>query len=101
MNNKRFSQSRSHFYLQSFKNDNDITFNTNQFTKSLIHKCQSEIEDLSPTGWKKSKKYDDLYNLWIPDNRIDYYIQFERDLLKRTVSQNISKQINKCFGCSV
>lgn len=69
---RKFSQSRSNFYLQSFENDDNITFSANKFTKGLIHKCQIETENLSPIGWKKSKNYDDLYTLWIPENRIDY-----------------------------
>lgn len=70
--NNKFNQKRSQFYLQVFENDDSITLNANKFSKKLINKCHKEIEDLSPSGWKKSKKYDDLYNLWIPNNRVDY-----------------------------
>lgn len=72
--NNKFNQSRSHFYLQSFENEDSFSINASKFTRNLIHRCQKEIEGLSPTGWKKSKKFDDLYNLWIPNNRIDYCV---------------------------
>ena len=63
--NYKFQQKRSFFYLTSFENDENITLVTNKFTKKLIRRCQCEIENLSPTGFKKSKNYNDLYTLWI------------------------------------
>lgn len=72
--NYRFQRDRSCFYLSSFENDDNITLVTNRFTKRIIRICQWEIGCLSPTGWRKSKRYNDLYTLWIPNDRIDYDI---------------------------
>lgn len=72
--NYKFKQKRSFFYLTSFENDENITLVTNKFTKKLIRRCQYEIENLSPTGFKKSKNYNDLYTLWIPNDRINFDI---------------------------
>ncbi|MDD4689853.1 MAG: hypothetical protein PHE51_08940 [Eubacteriales bacterium] len=72
--NKKFSKQRSKFYLQIFENDDNITLSANKFAKKLINNYQDIIEDLSPTGWKKSKNYDDIYSLWLPNDKIDYDI---------------------------
>lgn len=74
MSNYTFKQNRSKFYIKVFENNDNITISTNEFTMCLIKKYQRLIEGLSPTGWKKSDRYNDLYNLWIPIDNVNYTI---------------------------
>lgn len=67
-----YKQSRSKFWLKVFDNEDNTTISTNSMLMDLVECVSPELVDSSPTGWKKSKNYDDVYNLWIPNSRMDW-----------------------------
>lgn len=66
-----FKKNRSNFYMKIWDNNDCINISVNAMVKHLLDLIAKKFVASSPTGWKKSKNYQELYNLWIPRNRID------------------------------
>lgn len=66
-----YRQDRSQFWLKIFENDDSTNIAASRTTKKLAKRMFPQLEALSPTGWKKSKNNDNVYNLWIPDDRME------------------------------
>ena len=67
-----YKQTRSKFWLKVFDNEDNITISTNSMLMDLVECVSRELVDSSPTGWRKSQNYDDVYNLWIPNDSMDW-----------------------------
>lgn len=66
-----YRQDRSLFWLKIFENDNHTNVSASKTTKKLAKRMFPQLEDLSPIGWKKSQKNENIFNLWIPDDRME------------------------------
>lgn len=67
----QFKRNRSEFSVAIYENDD------NSYTISTTRKYANLIKDIfplmcmfSPTGWRESSNYPDVYNLWIPDGNL-------------------------------
>ncbi|BAL00259.1 hypothetical protein OBV_30600 [Oscillibacter valericigenes Sjm18-20] len=67
-----YKKQRSRFWLKIFENEDSTNLSTNGMVKSLIELVSPQIVECSPTGWKLSKNHQDNYNLWIPDDCMNW-----------------------------
>ena len=67
-----FNRTRSSFWLKVFDNPDSVSLSASKMTMDLINYNFEDFVLLSPTGWKVSKNNTFNYNLWIPNNRLDY-----------------------------
>jgi len=66
-----YSRNRSKFWLKVYEEAEHINIVSNSMVRSLITHRIPELVNCSPTGWKPSQKYDDVYSLWIPCGRLN------------------------------
>lgn len=67
-----YKRTRSQFWLKIFDNDDSITISSNSMVKYLIDAFFPGLKTQSPKGWVPSRNIDNIHNLWIPGDRIDY-----------------------------
>lgn len=67
---REYTRDRSKLWLRVFDEEH-INVSANGVTKKLLKKVSPKLNDFSPTGWKESKNYKDIYNLWIPSDCVD------------------------------
>ena len=67
---EEFTRHRSHFSLKIYDNTDNITLTAKPITYKLISSLFPDFESQSPIGWKKSDNYKNVYNLWIPNDRL-------------------------------
>ena len=65
-----YSRNRSKFWLKVYEEDEYINIVSNSMVRSLMNNRIPELVNCSPTGWKPSQKYDNIYSLWIPFDRL-------------------------------
>ena len=73
------TRKRSLFWLKIYDNDGSINISASTTTAKLIQLAWPNLEDNIPRGWLKSDRYNDMFNLWLPD---DCYEPEEIDQLK-------------------
>lgn len=66
-----FKRNRSNFYLKIRNNTNCINLYANEMVMHLLNIIARELVDSSPIGWSESRNYSYLYNLWIPNDKLD------------------------------
>ena len=68
-----YKRTRSKFWLKIFDDDPaHISISTNEMVMGLLQGVSPRLISCSPTGWKESLHLQDNFNLWIPNNRIDW-----------------------------
>lgn len=65
-----YSRDRSKLWVKVF-NEDHINISANSMTKRLLKRVSPELINYSPTGWRESKNYEGIFNLWIPNDQID------------------------------
>jgi len=83
---REYTRDRSKLWLRVF-DENHINISANGMTKSLLKRVSPELTVYSPTGWKESQKYRDIFNLWIPNDRIDESSLAELDRMEAWAEQ--------------
>lgn len=83
---REYTRDRSKLWLKVFDEEH-INVSANGMTKNLLKKVSPELIDLSPTGWKESKKYKDNFNLWIPHDQIDGFCLSELEEMEAWAEQ--------------
>lgn len=68
-----YKKARSKFWLKIFNDDVAYTnISTNGMVKGLLQEISPQLISCSPKGWKASTHLMDNYNLWIPNDRMDW-----------------------------
>lgn len=67
-----YTRDRSLFWLRIFDNDGSKNISANIMVKRLLDCFFPQLIDCGPIGWKPSDNYPGLYNLWIPDDCMDW-----------------------------
>lgn len=68
-----YRKARSKFWLKIFDDETDhISISANNMVKGLLQGISPELISCSPYGWRESLNYPDNYNLWIPNNQMDW-----------------------------
>lgn len=67
-----YKRARSKFWLKIFDDDASTNISTNRMVMGLLQKVSPRLISCSPTGWKESLNFQNTYNLWIPNNRMDW-----------------------------
>lgn len=96
-----YKRERSQFYLRIFENPDCISISVNEMVLNLLNILMPELSETSPKGWKQSSKYENLFNLWIPENRIDTkmidYLNEWAEKANSHIWLNVNKNTNKFF----
>ena len=66
-----YSRNRSKFWLKVYEEAEHTNIVSNSMIRSLINNRIPELVNCSPTGWRPSQNYDDVYTLWIPYDRLN------------------------------
>lgn len=68
-----YKRDRSKFWLKIFDDEMDYTnISANRMVKELLQGISPQLISCSPNGWRKSLHYVDNYNLWIPNDQMDW-----------------------------
>ena len=68
-----YKRDRSKFWLKIFDDEMDHTnISANRMVKELLQGISPQLISCSPKGWRKSLHYADNYNLWIPNDQMDW-----------------------------
>lgn len=86
---------RSKFWLKIYEEDGYTNIFTNEMVKGLVNLESPELVRCSPTGWKLSKSYDDVFYLWIPDDRMDWASLEKLKLWAERANKHIWLKTNK------
>ncbi len=95
-----FRRERSEFWILIY--DNDASYNISTIDKyvDIVNFFFPMLESQSPTKWRMSEKYSDMYNLWLPkdccdrtlmDRFMDWCQHVTQDVLWVYLSKNISR----------
>lgn len=67
-----FMRRRSDFWITVYKNDDgSVNVSTNIKYIDIINFAFPSLECNSPTKWKKSENFDNVYSLWLPEGCLD------------------------------
>ena len=67
----QFKRTRSDFWINVYENEDSYTISTNTKYVDIINYSFPVLENNSPTKWKESENYENVYNLWLPEGCID------------------------------
>ena len=90
-----YRRDRSQFYLKIYNNIDSITISANELSMNLMSSFFMDFTDCSPTGWKESSNYSDIYILWIPNNNLDSKLLEEVNLWAKKCNEHIWLSTNK------
>lgn len=76
-----YSRDRSKLWVKVFDEDH-INISANSMTKGLLKRVSPKLINYSPKGWKESKNYKDIFNLWIPKDWIDDFCLLELERIE-------------------
>lgn len=63
----QFGRNRSEFWITVYENEDCYSISTNERYIDIINYAFPNLVANSPTKWKKSEKYNNMSNLWIPE----------------------------------
>lgn len=84
-----YTRDRSLFWLKIYEEDGSTRLYANNTVKRLMDYFFPQLIDCSPTGWKPSANYPNIYNLWIPDNCMDLQMFDEFNIWAAKAHQHI------------
>ena len=68
-----YKKTRSKFWLKIFDDEATHTnISANKMVMGLLQEISPHLISCSPKGWKESSNIPDNYNLWIPNDRMDW-----------------------------
>ena len=85
----QFGRNRSEFWITVYENEDCYSISTNERYIDIINYAFPNLVANSPTKWKKSEKYNNMSNLWIPEGC--YTQEVMNDFLEwcNEVTQNV------------
>lgn len=90
-----YKRDRSQFYLRIYNNTDSILISANELSMNLMNSFFIDFIECSPTGWRNSSTYSDIYTLWIPDDNLDLELLEEVNLWAKKCNEHIWLSTNK------
>ena len=99
----QFYRNRSEFWITVYENEDSYSISTNEKYINIINYAFPNLVASSPTKWRKSEKYDNMSNLWLPEGCytqevMKIFLEWCKDVTQNILWIHLNKNIENYFN---